>query len=275
MSEILQGKQLAQTIRDKVAKEIKKHDKPLGLAAILVGNNPASKLYVLLKEKAAKEVGMYFERFEFDENVSNGELIDQIKELNDRDDIHGILVQFPLPNQDEDKIIAALDPKKDIDGFHDENKTRWGKKDEAIFPPVALAIEKLIKASHQPLEGKQAVIISNSDIFAEPIKVLLSENKIESQRFGKDESALASKTRAADIIVVAVGEADFVKVDMVKEGAIIIDVGTNKKDGKNVGDVAEDTHDIAGFISPVPGGVGPLTVAFLLKNVTEAAEMQK
>ncbi|MBT3230866.1 bifunctional 5,10-methylenetetrahydrofolate dehydrogenase/5,10-methenyltetrahydrofolate cyclohydrolase [Candidatus Uhrbacteria bacterium] len=275
MSEILQGKQLAQTIRDKVAKEITKHGKPLGLAAILVGNNPASKLYVSLKEKAAKEVGMYFERFEFDKKVSNKKLIDQIKELNERDDIHGILVQFPLPNQDENKVIAALDPKKDIDGFHENNKMRWGKEDEAIFPPVALAIEKLIKASHQPLEGKHAAVIANSEIFAEPIQVLLRENGIESERFGKDESALASKTRGADIIIVAVGEADFIKADMVKEGAIVIDVGTNKKDGKNVGDVSPDVNGIVGFISPVPGGVGPLTVAYLLKNVTEAAQLQK
>jgi len=275
MSEILQGKQLAQTIREKVAKQISKHGKPLGLAAILVGDNPASKLYVSLKEKAAKEVGMYFERFQFDSDVKEKELIAKIKELNERDDIHGILVQFPLPNQKEDKVITALDPKKDIDGFHVENRALWGKEDEAIFPPVALAIEKLIIASHQPLEGKQAAIIGNSDIFAEPIKILLKENGIESQRFGKDESALASKTRAADIIIVAIGEADFLKADMVKQGAIVIDVGTNKKDGKNVGDVAEDVNGVAGFISPVPGGVGPLTVAYLLKNVTEAAEMQK
>lgn len=275
MSEILQGKQLAQTIRDKVAKDISKLGKPLGLAAILVGNNSASKLYVSLKEKAAKEVGMYFERFEFDEKVSNKELIAKVKELNERDDIHGILIQFPLPNQDENKVISVLDPKKDIDGFHSENKSRWGKEDEAIFPPVALAIEKLIKASHQPLEGKHCAIITNSEIFAEPIMVLMRENGIEAKRLSKDESALASKTRAADIIIIAVGEADFLKVDMVKEGAIIIDVGTNKKNGKNVGDVADNVTGIAGFISPVPGGVGPLTVAYLLKNVVEAAEMQK
>lgn len=274
MSEILQGKQIAQTIREKIAKEVKKFDQPLGLAAILVGKNPASKLYVSLKEAAAKEVGMYFERIELDAKTSTKKLIDTIKTLNDRDDIHGILVQFPLPNQDEDKVIAALDPKKDIDGFHPENREKWGKENEAIFPPVALAVEKLIQASHQPLEGKHAVIISNSDLFAQPMKILMKENGIEATRLGKNESALASKTRTADIIVVAVGEADFLKADMIKEGSIIIDVGTNKKDGKNVGDAAQDIVGVAGFISPVPGGVGPLTVAFLLKNVIEAAQIQ-
>lgn len=274
MSEILHGKQLAQTMREKIAKQLKKKDAPLGLAAILVGKNPASKLYVSLKEKAAKEVGMYFERFEFDEDVSNEELIDKITELNERNDIHGILVQFPLKNQDENLIIAALDPKKDIDGFHTYNRRRWGKENEAIFPPVALAIEKLIKASLQPLEGKTAVIISNSKILAEPVKVLMKENGIIAKRHDKDAPKLKEKTLAADIIIVAVGEADFLTANMIKEGAIIIDVGTNRKEGKNVGDAAKDVHTVAGFVSPVPGGVGPLTVAFLLKNVVEAAELQ-
>ncbi|KKR22672.1 MAG: Bifunctional protein FolD [Candidatus Uhrbacteria bacterium GW2011_GWD2_41_121] len=275
MSEILQGRQLAQAIREKVAKQIKKEKQPLGLAAILVGNNSASKLYVSLKEQAAKEVGMYFERFDLPARVSQKELIDVIEKLNARNDINGILVQFPLPNQNEDKVVRAIDPRKDIDGFHPINREGWSTEHPAIFPPVALATMELINASHQPLHGKQAVIIGNSELFAQPITVLLNKEGVDVQRFSPDESALASKTRTADIVIVAVGRADFLTRDMVKDGAIVIDIGTNKKEGKNVGDAAENVKGVAGFISPVPGGVGPLTVAYLLKNVVDASKMQK
>ncbi|MBU4315163.1 bifunctional 5,10-methylenetetrahydrofolate dehydrogenase/5,10-methenyltetrahydrofolate cyclohydrolase [Patescibacteria group bacterium] len=275
MSEILQGKQLSKEILEKVAKQLKKQKQPLGLAAILVGNNPASKLYVSLKEQAAKEVGMYFERFDLPARTSQKEIIDIIEKLNARNDIHGILVQFPLPNQNEDKIVRAIDPLKDIDGFHPVNRALWSTQRPAIFPPVALAVMELIDASHQPLQGKQAIIIANSELFAQPITILLNQKGVETQRFSPDESALASKTRIADIIIVAVGRADFLTKDMVKDGAIVIDIGTNKKESKNVGDASENVKEVAGFISPVPGGVGPLTVAYLLKNVVDASKMQK
>ncbi len=275
MSEILQGKQLALAVREKVAKQLKKQKKPLGLAAILVGNNQASKLYVSLKEQSAKEVGMYFERVDLSARASQKEIIDTIQKLNLRDDIHGILVQLPLPHQNEDKIMLSIDPKKDVDGFHPQNRKAWQDKKTAIFPPVALSIMELIESSHQPLVGKHAVIIANSELFAEPITVLLNKVGVEVARFSPQESALASKTRTFDIIVIAVGKADFLTKDMVKDGAIIIDVGTNKKEGKNVGDVADNVTEVAGFISPVPGGVGPLTVAYLLKNVIKAADLQK
>jgi methylenetetrahydrofolate dehydrogenase (NADP+)/methenyltetrahydrofolate cyclohydrolase len=274
MSEILHGKQLASVVREKVAKQLKKYKTPLGLAAILVGNNPASKLYVSLKEQAAKEIGMYFERYDMPSRVSQKELTELIKKLNAREDIHGILVQFPLPNQNEDKIVSAIDPKKDVDGFHITNRKTWSIGKQTLFPPVALAIMELIEASHQPLNGKQAVIIGNSDLFAQPIGILLKKQGIEMMRLSPSESAIASKIRTADIVIVAVGKPDFLTGDMIKNGAIVIDVGTNKKDGKNVGDIAESVKNIAGFISPVPGGVGPLTVAYLLQNVITAAKLQ-
>jgi len=227
-----------------------------------------------LKEKAAQEVGIYFEKFIYPAEADQKEIIKNIKELNLRDDINGILVQLPLPRQDEDAVIAAIDPDKDVDGFHTESRKRLQQQQPGLVPPVALAVMKLITASHQPLAEKHAVIICNNKIFAEPLIELMNENGILAEFLPTDTSALGAKIRAADIVVVAVGQLNFIKADVVKKGAIVIDVGTNKKDGRTVGDVAADVRDVASFISPVPGGIGPLTVAFLITNVYLAAELQ-
>jgi len=272
MVEMLKGTLLAQEIREKAKKNIKKMKTPPGMAVILVGDDPASMLYVNLKEKAAKEVGIYIEKFEFPKNVSERELTEKIGELNARDDIHGILVQLPLPLQDEDMVISAIDPKKDIDGFHIVNREKQQNDENCIFPPVALAVERLIEASLQPLFGKTAVIIGNSQIFANPLLKLMKRAQIEGAFLPRETGALSAKTRPADIIVVAVGQKNFLSADMIKEGAIIIDVGTNKDDHKIVGDVSPGAREKAGFVSPVPGGVGPLTVAYLLTNVIKAAK---
>lgn len=271
MSEVIKGKILAQNIQEKAKARITKLASPPGLAAILIGKDPASKLYVRLKEKAAKKVGIYFEKIEFPADISTKQVIDKIKDLNTRPDINGILVQFPLPKQDENKIVAAIDPQKDVDGFHPENRRRLASQEPSLVPPVALAVVRLIAATNQPLRGKHAVVVGNSQIFAEPIIHLLKESGVDTVLVTRDESALAAKTRAADIIIVAVGQANFLKKDMVKEGAIVIDVGTNKIDGKLTGDASAEIVGHAGFISPVPGGVGPLTVAYLLNNVLKSA----
>jgi len=271
MAELIKGKQLAKAICAKAAPRVAKLSSPPGLAVILVGNDPASTLYVGLKERAASEIGMYVEKITLPENISEYELIGQIKTLNERDDIHGILVQFPLPNQDEDRIVAAIAPEKDVDGFHPENRKQLTNGAAQFIPPVILAIMKLIRSTHQPLKGKQAIVIGNSHVFAEPLLQLLKEAETEPQFLPKDEPAIAAKTRVADIVVIAVGEAEFLKKDMVKPGAIIVDVGTNKKDGKTVGDACKDVRESAAFVSPVPGGVGPLTVAYLLMNVLKSA----
>ncbi|MFH1711834.1 MAG: bifunctional 5,10-methylenetetrahydrofolate dehydrogenase/5,10-methenyltetrahydrofolate cyclohydrolase [Patescibacteria group bacterium] len=274
MAEILKGRLLAEQIREKTRKNIEKLDQPPGLAAILVGDDPASHLYVNLKEQAAKEVGIYFEKFLYPADVDQKEVIKQIKKLNLRDDINGILVQFPLPSQDEDAVVAVIDPDKDVDGFHPESRKRLHEGEPGLVPPVSLAIMKLIEASLQPLREKSAVIVANNKIFAEPLIEIMKAADIIADFLQPDASALGAKIRAADIIVVAVGHEDFITKEVVKEGAIVIDVGTNKKDGRTVGDVTADVQDVAGFISPVPGGVGPLTVAFLIKNVFLAAELQ-
>lgn len=274
MAELLRGKQLAASIREKAKKRIAKLDHPPGMAAILVGEDPASHLYVTLKEKASKEAGIYFEKIFFKANVKNKEVIDAIKELNARNDIHGILVQLPLPAQNEDAVIAAIDPMKDIDGFHPKNRELRSQGLPSLFPPVALAIMRLIQASNQPLKQKTAAVIANSEIFVEPLMALLAEQDIDAQFFSPEDRALGAKIRVADIVVVAVGRANFITKDMVKDGAIIVDVGTNKMDSKVVGDVARNARELAAFITPVPGGVGPLTVAYLLMNVVKAYGMQ-
>lgn len=271
MSEIIQGTLLANAIRQKVHDRVGKLPHAPGFAAILVGTDPASKLYVSLKEKAAKEVGMYFEKIRFPGSATTEEIVAKIKELNERSDIHGILVQFPLPHQDENAIVAAIDPKKDVDGFHPENRRRLLAGEPSLVPPVALAIVRLIQATNQPLTGKQAIVIGNGDILAQAVIRLLEESGVDALFLSKNDPALASKTRAADILVVAVGQAEFLTKDMVEQGAIVIDVGTNKVDGTLVGDASAGLLGHAGFISPVPGGVGPLTVAYLINNVLKAA----
>lgn len=282
MSEIIKGRVLAKNIRDKVKKRIAKLDHPPGLAAILVGEDPASKLYVALKEKAAKEVGIYFEKIEFEAGVPEGKIIKTIKKLNSRDDINGILVQLPLSDQNEDSVIDSIKWVKDVDGFHKHNRKNLKDGEPSLVPPVALAVMRLAQASNQPLSGKNALIISNNEIFAEPLISLFREIGVAAQHIPKNESAIETKTRAADIIVVAIGEPNFLTREMVKEGGIIIDVGTNKiedpaKDSgfRTVGDVSEDVMGHTGFLSPVPGGVGPLTVAYLLNNVLKAFLMQE
>lgn len=274
MTEILNGNVLAKNIREKAAQRIADLPHPPGLAVILVGDDPASHLYVGLKEQAAKDVGIYIEKFLFPAATDEKELIAKIDELNAREDIHGILVQLPLPQQNVDKVIVAIDPLKDVDGFHMENRRKLLANEPNLVPPIALAIMRMLQASRSPLANKNAVVVGNSEIFAEPVIELMKEAGIPASFVKSDASAIAAKTRAADILVVAVGEPNFLTKDMVKEGAIVIDVGTNKVDGRVVGDSSPELVGHAGFMSKVPGGVGPLTVAYLLFNVIKAMEVQ-
>ena len=276
MAEIIRGRLLAKKIQEKAAAQISKMENPPGLAAILVGGDKASHLYVSLKEKAAKEVGIYFEKIEFPADAKDKTIVQAVQKLNKRDDIHGILVQLPLKEQNEDKIIAAIDPAKDVDGFHPVNRERLLAGEPSLVSPVALAILRLIAETRQPLRDKTAVIVSNNEIFALPIIELMKEQGIVGTFVARDSGGIEAKLRAADIIVVAVGKLNFLSKDMVKEGAIVIDVGTNKaRSGRLVGDAMKEVKQVAAFKSPVPGGVGPLTVAYLLNNVMKAALMKK
>lgn len=275
MTEILNGAVLANNIKRKTKTRIAKLKNPPGLAVILVGGNPASTLYVRLKEEAAKDVGIYVEKITYPDSVGTSELIEKIESLNARPDIHGILVQLPLPNQDTDTVISAIHPAKDVDGFHPANRKALLDNAPVLVPPVALAIMRLIQATRRTLSHLTGVIIGNSEIFAEPIIELLHESGVPATFVTRDTPALAAVTRAADIVVVAVGEAGFLKPDMVKEAAIVIDVGTNKIGAKTIGDADPALEGHAGFLSKVPGGVGPLTVAYLLTNVLKAMEAQE
>ncbi|MEK7132038.1 MAG: bifunctional 5,10-methylenetetrahydrofolate dehydrogenase/5,10-methenyltetrahydrofolate cyclohydrolase [Patescibacteria group bacterium] len=282
MTEIIRGRLLAKNILEKTKARLPAPPpgrttpaNPPGLGVILIGADPASTLYVKLKTQAAKEVGLYVEIVNFDKSVDQKLVLSKIAEWNHRTDINGILVQFPVPKEfDGDLLVKAIHPNKDVDGFHPENRAALLNGKANLVPPVALAIMRLIQATHLPLTNKHALIISKSTVFAEPLIELMKEAGLVGSRISPRSATLKPQAQSADLIVVAVGKAGFLTKELVKPGAIIIDVGTNRENGKVVGDTAPDAAALAAFISPVPGGVGPLTVAYLVLNVIRAQEKQ-
>jgi len=289
--QLIDGRALAAKIHKEIAQEVRALEITPGLGVILVGENPASHLYVALKEKAAKEVGIKFEKYVFRGTEPEAKIIEKIRELNAREDIHGILVQVPLPPAySEDAIINTIDPKKDADGFHQVNLRAILAGEPRIFPAVALAIVALIDeacekakllpaAQHKSLalDYRKAILLVNRTEFAAPLEYLLEERGalvhiiLRAKTITPD---IAAQLKKADVLVVARGHAGIIKGEMIKDGTIVIDVGTNKlPDGRVVGDVDfASSRDKPGFITPVPGGVGPMTVAMLLKNVLELAK---
>ena len=266
MTEILNGNVLAKNIREKAAQRIAKLPHPPGLAVLLVGDNAASHLYVSLKEKAAKEVGIYIEKFLFAADVTTQELVDKITELNGRKDIHGVartIATSRRPRHERGRCRNRPEQRRRRVSPREPQSTR--RRHAVTRPTCCTRRHAHAQASRAPLAGKHAVIVGNSAIFSEPIVDLMREAGVLATFVESDASALAAKTRVADIIIIAVGQAGFLTRDMVKQGAIVIDVGTNKTaDGRVVGDSAPDLDGHAGFMSRVPGGVGPLTVAYLL-----------
>lgn len=275
MVQVLNGRQLAKNIRSKTKEQIKRQKLDLGMGVILVGDDAPSHLYVGLKKKAAQEVGIRFELEEFPAGVTKEELIEKINEWNARADIHGIMVQIPLPNrEDENAIVAAIDPKKDVDGFHPKSIEAYKKGKPSLVPPVHLGIMRLI-ASAEKVTGKHAAIVS-SEFFGLPLIALMKEQGIEGKIVSKDDLYSSDITKKADILVSVIGEAGLITAPIVKPGATVIDIGATKVDGKFVGDVAfEAVEYVAGAISPVPGGSGPMTVAYLMHNVLKAYTLQK
>ncbi|MBM5789816.1 bifunctional 5,10-methylenetetrahydrofolate dehydrogenase/5,10-methenyltetrahydrofolate cyclohydrolase [Candidatus Parcubacteria bacterium] len=269
MAEILDGRAIAERIREKIKQRVANLPSKPGLAVLLVGSNPASHTYVNIKQKACEEVGIHFEKTSYSATETEETLINHIRTLNARADIHGILVQLPLPSQDATRIIAEINPEKDVDGFHPENVRRLKAGEPAIASAVALGVMKLIG----PRTG-DAVIVS-SPLFAEPLITLMKERRINAIVVDGDDPSLAQKTKTADILVVAVGRPEFLTGEMVKPGATVIDVGTTKKDGVLYGDADRaSVASVAGALTPVPGGVGPMTVAMLLVNVLKAYDLQ-
>ncbi len=294
MAIILDGRAIAARIRDKVKMRVEAMTVRPGLAVILVGDDPASHLYVSLKQKACKEAGIGFELFLYPSTEPTDSLIGHIKLLNQRRDVTGILVQLPLPNQNTDQVIAAIHPNKDVDGFHRENMRALSEGRPGIVPALALGIMKLVgealsisppfSASGRisPLADKGGVrggyrsaVIVGSAIFAEPLRYLFAENHITTERADADDTHLAEKTKTADVLIAAVGQPGLITGTMIKPGAIIIDVGTTRIENKTVGDVDQTSVEaIAGALSPVPGGVGPMTVAMLMLNILKARDIQ-
>jgi methylenetetrahydrofolate dehydrogenase (NADP+)/methenyltetrahydrofolate cyclohydrolase len=277
---ILDGKATAATIRTEIAAEVaafrKTHGFPPGLAVVLVGDNPASQTYVRNKHTACEKAGMHSEIHNLPADVGQEEILELIARLNNDGRIHGILVQLPLPRHlDEFQITCAISPEKDVDGFHPLNVGRLYTGKPCLAPCTPRGIIELLDRYDISVEGRQAVVVGRSDIVGKPVALLLLQRNATVTVCHSRTADLAAETARADILVVAVGRPRMIKVSMVKEGAVVIDVGINYVDGKLVGDVDfEEVAPRAGAITPVPGGIGPMTIAMLLANTLQAARTQ-
>ena len=272
---IIDGKKEAELLREEIRKEVfeikESKNKVPGLTVILIGNYTPSQIYVKNKEKNSKEVGMNSDVIKYPDDVTEKEILDKIKELNNDQNVSGILVQLPLPKQiDKEKIINAIHPSKDVDGFNPVNVGNLSSGYQGLVPCTPMGCLMLIKKVEKNLSGKHAVIIGRSNLNGKPMaQLLLKENCTVTIVHSKTKN-LQQECLKADILVAAVGVPNLVKKDWVKKDAIVIDVGINKLNDKIVGDVEFDqVKDIAKAITPVPGGVGPMTIACLLKNTLE------
>lgn len=268
------GKAIREEIQEKVS-ALKEQGCTPGLAVILVGDNQASHTYVKNKEKSTVEVGMKSELVRLPENVTEAELLSHIDKLNNDDSIHGILVQLPLPSHiDEDRIILAIDPAKDVDGFHPVNVGKMMIGQPSFLSCTPYGIVKLLERTNTKVAGQHVVVIGRSNIVGKPMGQLLLQRDATVTYCHSRTKDLASFTKQADILIVAIGRAKMVNAEHVKEGAVVIDVGMNRdEEGKLCGDVDfEAVKEIASAITPVPGGVGPMTITMLLQNTLQSAE---
>ncbi len=278
MAKIIDGKALAEQIQLELTQKIKQQKLTPNLAVILVGDDPASHLYVSLKKKACQKIGIIFHEYLLPGNTTEKKVLETISFLNHDPKIDAVLIQLPLPQAlDTDKIISALDPKKDVDGFHPQNIEKLLRQESDFIPGLSLGILKLIESTHEDLAGKKAVIIAKSQIFYRPLAKLLNDQGVATAIISPQDKNIKDQAVQADILIVACGKAFFITGEMVKDGAIVIDVGTNKIDrGHVVGDVDyNEVFEKASHITPVPGGVGPMTVAMLLYNTVKLAEKRK
>jgi len=299
---ILDGNKIGSEIRAEVAEEVKTLTaagmRP-GLAVVLVGNNPASEIYVRGKVKSCEELGIYSEKHTPPDTISTGELLELVQDLNRREEIDGILVQLPLPGQvDAKKILMAVDPAKDVDGFHPVNVGFLSTQRPGLVPCTPAGIIEILKRSNIPIAGQEAVVVGRSDIVGKPTAMLLIHGNATVTVCHSKTRDLPGVCRRADILVAAMGRAGMITRDFVKRGATVIDVGMNKvtdraeferlfagnvkreeafraKGSTLVGDVHPEVAEVAGAITPVPGGVGPLTIAMLMVNTVKAAKMRR
>lgn len=278
MTQIIDGKALAQKMQSKLAQKVQdlkdKEGIVPGLAVILVGEDPASHVYVRNKERSALQAGFKSEVVRVPDSISQAELIVLIDNYNKDCSIHGILVQLPLPAHiDDNAIILAIDPQKDVDGFHPMNTGKLWSGQPVMLPCTPAGIMEMFREYEIDLEGKNALIIGRSNIVGKPMaQLLLNQNATVTLTHSRTKH-LPELARQADVLIVAIGKGHFVTKDFVKEGAVVIDVGMNRDDnGKLIGDVKyDDVAEVASYITPVPGGVGPMTITMLLEQTYQAA----
>ncbi len=280
MAKLIDGKHISALVRQDVAKEVeqlKSQGITPGMAVVIVGDDPASRIYVNNKKKACAEVGIYSEEYALPADTTQEALIALVQELNSRSDIHGILVQSPLPKGlDEKAVVENIDPRKDVDAFHAVNVGKIMIGDFHFLPCTPAGIIELLDRSGIEIEGKRCVVVGRSNIVGKPMAMLLLHRNGTVTICHSRTRNLPEICREADILVAAVGKAKFITADMVKPGAVIIDVGMNRNEnGKLCGDVDfAAVQEIASYITPVPGGVGPMTIAMLMKNAVSAAKIQ-
>lgn len=277
-SSIINGKEIGQEIRKSVAErvaQLKEKGVTPGLAVILVGDNPASQTYVRNKQKSCEAIGIFSELVKLPQEVTEQELLEQIRSLNNRNDIHGILVQLPLPKHiDEDKVIATISPEKDVDGFSPVSVGKMMLGQDTYLPCTPFGVMKLLEYSGIDVAGKHAVVVGRSHIVGKPMGQLLLQKDATVTYTHSKTPDLPSITKQADIIIAAVGRPNFITKEHVKPGAVVIDVGINRdENNKLIGDVNfAEVEPIASHITPVPGGVGPMTITMLLFNTVQSAE---
>ena len=275
-AKIIDGKRISGKLLGEVKAKISKLREKPGLAIVIVGENPASLIYVNSKEKMCNELGAYCERYNLSKDVSETNLLKLIDELNDNPKIHGILVQLPLPKQIDDQlVIESIRPEKDVDGFSPLNLGNLAVGNTIIAPATPKAVMRMIESAGK-IEGKHAVIVGRSNIVGKPVALMLLEKNATVTICHSKTRNLGDYTKDADILVAACGVPQLIKKDMVKKGAVVIDVGINRTSGgKIVGDVDfENVKEVASYITPVPGGVGPMTIAMLMDNLLRAMKLR-
>jgi methylenetetrahydrofolate dehydrogenase (NADP+)/methenyltetrahydrofolate cyclohydrolase len=272
----IDGNALAAKVRAQVAEGVRAFGEPVCLATILVGDDPASHVYVGSKHKASHEAGIDSRDHRFPADTPETDILELVAELNADDDVDGILVQLPLPeHMDEDKVLRTVDPAKDVDGFHPTNAGLLFLGEPFLVPATPSGIMVMLSEYGVELEGKEAVVIGRSTIVGKPMSMLLLAEHATVTICHSRTADLAAHTRLADILVAAVGRPGLVTSDMVKPGATVIDVGVNRTEAGLVGDVDPAVFDVAGLMTPVPGGVGPMTIALLLRNTLTASQHRR
>ena len=278
MSIRIDGKQISAQIKDELKERVEKENLEVTLAVIQVGNDPASTVYVGNKKIACEYIGIRSLAYELPEETPEEELLQLIKELNDRDDVNGILVQLPLPaHMDEDKVIQTISPKKDVDGFHPQSVGALSIGQPGFVSCTPAGVIQLLKRTGVEIDGKECVIVGRSNIVGKPMALLMLRENATVTVCHSHTKDLKEVTKRADILIVAIGKPKFITKEYVKDGAVVIDVGIHRgADGKLCGDVDyDDVAPITHAITPVPGGVGPMTIAMLMNNCVEAKGLQE